>query len=68
MWAGNNLRALVVFLVVQVCLLAMTAAPWTVHGRSAGVMFFPPVCCPRFAECCYAAGAGAAVDVVNPKP
>uniref|UniRef100_A0A0E0JPU5 Uncharacterized protein n=1 Tax=Oryza punctata TaxID=4537 RepID=A0A0E0JPU5_ORYPU len=54
----GNLRVFVVFLVVQVCLLALLATPWTVHARSATAMFpAKPDCpCPRFAECCRAAG------------
>uniref|UniRef100_A0A0D9V6S4 Uncharacterized protein n=1 Tax=Leersia perrieri TaxID=77586 RepID=A0A0D9V6S4_9ORYZ len=59
----GNLRVFMVFLVVQVCLLAMLVAPWTVRGRIATVL--PMVtCCNRVPECCFAAGSGlSACDV-----
>lgn len=54
----DNLRVLVVFIVVQVCLLAMMASPWTVQGRPVSTLFQgPPYCCPRFPDCCGANGS-----------
>ncbi|KAF0921534.1 hypothetical protein E2562_009275 [Oryza meyeriana var. granulata] len=58
MWTGN-LRVFVVILVLQVCLLAMLAAPRTVHGRYA-TPTYPSDCCPRIRECCVAAGTAVA--------
>ncbi|KAL5228693.1 hypothetical protein ABZP36_016958 [Zizania latifolia] len=62
--ATSSLRAFVVFLFVQVCLLAVMASPWTAEGRPSGDFF--PICCWYHRECCYAAHAVAAGEAASP--
>ncbi|KAF0919711.1 hypothetical protein E2562_030959 [Oryza meyeriana var. granulata] len=62
----GHLRIFVVFLVVQVCLLAMMAASWTVQAGPVSTLL-SSMCCPwHIAGCCNTATTGG--DVAKAKP
>uniref|UniRef100_A0A0E0JPU6 Uncharacterized protein n=1 Tax=Oryza punctata TaxID=4537 RepID=A0A0E0JPU6_ORYPU len=66
----GHFRVFAVFLVVQVCLLAMMAAPWTVQAGPV-ISLLSNVCCAmHIAGCCpaIAAGGGGSSDAAKAKP
>ncbi|KAG8055103.1 hypothetical protein GUJ93_ZPchr0001g32080 [Zizania palustris] len=55
--ATGHLRVFVVLLVVQACMLAMMAAPWTVQAGAVSTVL-SNLCCPmHIAGCCDTAAA-----------
>ncbi|KAL5228144.1 hypothetical protein ABZP36_016409 [Zizania latifolia] len=70
--ATGHLRVFVVLLLVQICMLAMMAAPWTVQAGPVSTVL-SNLCCPmHIAGCCDTATAtddgAAAAAAAEAKP